>query len=148
MQTIINFFLITINWYQKLIASFGIIYLLSILVVSLLTRPATTEGPGGRRRDISFFFSLFNVDLQQFFHNLNSNINQIYILIYIGRSLSYYKIDNESLSRQHGTCNKVGSGFTLRTPATLFLVLSMGTPTAAHNFSVQHWHLRHKTFAQ
>ena len=28
----------------------------------------------------------------------------------------YYKIDNESLSNQRETCNKVGSGFTLRTP--------------------------------
>ena len=27
----------------------------------------------------------------------------------------YYKIDNESLSCQRGTCNKAGSGFTLRT---------------------------------
>ena len=28
----------------------------------------------------------------------------------------YYKIDNESLSNQRETCNKVGSGFTLGTP--------------------------------
>ena len=31
----------------------------------------------------------------------------------------YYKIDNESLSSQRGTCNKVGSGFEIRTPEKL-----------------------------
>ena len=70
------------------------------------------EGPGGGTSIYNNLTSIYN----NFFIYLNGNINQIYILIYIDRSLSYYKIDNESLSSQHGTCNKVGSGFTLRTP--------------------------------
>ena len=43
--------------------------------------------------------------------DLYQNILLFNICFYV-----YYKIDNESLSSQHGTSNKVGSGSTLRTP--------------------------------